>query len=80
MGSSPTHVKRCQLIIHEVCSDFEAELPKLNGKPDPVHLLVPYPPRVQLSKLVNSLIDVNARLLCKEFAPHLPRYLRGGHL
>lgn len=44
-----------------------------------MHLLVHYPPKVQLSKLVNSLKGVSARLLRKEYDAHVRRYLWGGH-
>ncbi|MFC9848588.1 transposase [Streptomyces sp. NPDC060223] len=37
---------------------FEAELRDFNVKDDHVHLLVRCPPKVQLSKLVNSCKDV----------------------
>lgn len=46
---------RTEEIMREVCTDFEAELQQFNGEQDHVHLLVHYPPKVQLSKLVNSL-------------------------
>ncbi|WP_107459621.1 IS200/IS605 family transposase, partial [Streptomyces colonosanans] len=70
---------RCEEIMREVCTDFEAELSEFNGEDDHVHLLVHYPPKVQLSKLVNSLKGVSARLLRKEFDAHVRRYLWGGH-
>ncbi|WP_107054781.1 IS200/IS605 family transposase, partial [Streptomyces sp. NRRL WC-3725] len=38
---------RCEEIMREVCSDFEAELKQFNGEDDHVHLLVHYPPKVQ---------------------------------
>ncbi|MER6066747.1 IS200/IS605 family transposase [Streptomyces sp. NPDC001792] len=70
---------RCEEIMREVCTDFEAELKQFNGHDDHVHLLVHYPPKVQLSKLVNSLKGVSARLLRKEYDAHVRRYLWGGH-
>ncbi len=42
-------------IFSSVCKDFEAELVKFDGEDDHVHLLVNYPPKVAVSKLVNSL-------------------------
>jgi putative transposase len=42
-------------IFAKVCKDFGAELTECDGEDDHVHLLVSYPPTVQLSKLVNSL-------------------------
>jgi putative transposase len=43
-----------------VCEDFEAVLDEANYEPDHAHLLVGYPPKVSLSKLVNSLKGVSA--------------------
>ncbi|WSZ73514.1 IS200/IS605 family transposase (plasmid) [Streptomyces chartreusis] len=51
---------RCEEIMREVCADFGAELKQFNGEEEHVHLLVHYPPKVQLSKLVNSLKGVSA--------------------
>ncbi|MEU1203255.1 IS200/IS605 family transposase [Streptomyces sp. NPDC005813] len=70
---------RCEEITRQVCSDFEAELKQFNGKADHVHLLVHYPPKVQLSKLVNSLKGISARLIRKEYDSHIRRHLWGGH-
>ncbi|MEU8976575.1 IS200/IS605 family transposase [Streptomyces monashensis] len=70
---------RCEEITREVCADSEAELKQFNGEDDHVHLLVHYPPKVQLSKLVNSLKGVSARMLRKEYDSHVRRYLWGGH-
>ncbi|MFI6666782.1 IS200/IS605 family transposase [Streptomyces sp. NPDC050481] len=70
---------RCEQIMREVCEDFEAELKQFNGEEDHVHLLVYYPPKVQLSKLVNSLKGVSSRYLRQEYGAHVRRYLWGGH-
>jgi putative transposase len=50
-------------IFAKVCRDFEAELVACSGEDDHVHLLVRYPPKVALSKLVNSLKGVSSRRL-----------------
>lgn len=50
------------LIFSSVCSDFDAELVEFDGEEDHVHLLVTYPPKVSISRLVNSLKEVSARL------------------
>ena len=60
-----------------VCDDFEAQLVEFDGEDDHVHLLVHYPPKVAVSKLVNSLKGVSSRLLRKEFAELKARYWRG---
>lgn len=64
-------------IFKEVCKDFEAELVECKGEDDHVHLLVIYPPKVQLSKLVNSLKGVSSRLLRKERSDLVARYYKG---
>ncbi|OIK00698.1 IS200/IS605 family transposase [Streptomyces colonosanans] len=52
---------RCEEIMRKVCEDFEAELKEFNGERDHVHLLINYPPKAAVSKLVNSLKSVSAR-------------------
>ncbi|MFE2737901.1 IS200/IS605 family transposase [Streptomyces sp. NPDC059349] len=56
--------------------DFQAELKRFNDEEDHMHLLAHYPPKVQLSKLVNS---VSSRRLRQEYDAHMRRYLRGRH-
>lgn len=73
-----TMLDRCDEIMREVCADFEAELREFNVEDDHVHLLVHYPPKVALSKLVNSLKGVSSRRLRQEFEPHVRRFLWGG--
>ena len=50
-------------IFESVCTDFEAELVEFDGEHDHVHLLVNYPPKVSISKLVNSLKGVSSRMI-----------------
>ena len=64
-------------IFSEVCHDFEAELKGFNGEREHVHLLVNYPPKVSVSKLVNSLNGVSSRLLCKERPDLADVYYKG---
>ncbi|MCW2912459.1 MAG: tnpA [Actinomycetia bacterium] len=56
-----------------VCADFEVELAEFNGESEHVHLLVNFPPKVALSKLVNSLKGVSSRRMRQEF-PNLARH------
>lgn len=64
-------------IFAGVCGDFEAELVEMDGEDDHVHLLVNYPPKVTLSKLVNSLKGVSSRRL-RQIHPELARrYWKG---
>ena len=52
-----------KMLFEKVCEDYEAELVEFDGEEDHVHLLVNYPPKVSLSKLVNSLKGVSSRKL-----------------
>ncbi len=71
---------RCEEIMRKVCEDFEAELKEFNGERDHVHLLVHYPPKVAVSKLVNSLKGVSARRIRQEFTGRINRAIINGHL
>lgn len=64
----------------KVCEDFQAQLVEMNGEDDHVHLLVHYPPTVALSRLVNSLKGVSARLLRARHYPEVMSRLWGEHL
>ena len=61
------HIEFMRTIFENVCAGFGVELAEFNGEADHVHLLVNFPPHVQLSKLVNSLKGVSSRLLRKQF-------------
>ena len=63
-----------------VCTDFEAELVELDGEDDHVHLLVNYPPKVAVSKLVNSLKGISSLLIRKKNYPSIKAKLWGGAL
>ncbi len=67
-------------IFYDVCKDFESELKEFNGEEDHVHLLINYPPKISLSKLVNSLKGVSSRLLKKKKYPSILQNLYGGKL
>jgi putative transposase len=70
---------RCEEVMREVCADFEAELAEFNGETDHVHLLVHYPPKVPLSRLVNSLKGVSARRLRQEYTGKVNPAIMHGH-
>ena len=67
-------------IFEQVCEDFEATLIEFDGEKDHVHLLVHYPPKVSVSKLVNSLKGVSSRLIRKKGYPIISDALWGGSL
>ncbi|MEO8838168.1 MAG: IS200/IS605 family transposase [Herbaspirillum sp.] len=67
-------------IFASVCADFEAELVEFDGEDDHVHLLVNYPPKVAVSKLVNSLKGISSLLIRKKNYPRIKKRLWGGAL
>ena len=67
-------------IFESVCTDFEAQLVDFDGENDHVHLLVNYPPKVSISKLVNSLKGVSSRMIRKKNYPSIHEKLWGGAL
>jgi putative transposase len=74
------HLKRMEEIMRSVCEDFEVELKEFNGENNHVHLLVSFPPRVALSKLVNSLKGVSSRRLRQEYPELVRHYWRAQRL
>jgi putative transposase len=74
------HLRRMEETMRSACPDFECELVGFNGEDNHVHLLVNFPPKVAVTKLVNSLKCVSSRRLRQEFPdfPDLvPHYWRG---
>ncbi len=59
--------------MREVCGKFDTELREFNGEADHVHLLIHYPPKVALSKLINSLKGVSSRYLRAEYTGRINR-------
>jgi putative transposase len=64
-------------VFARICQEFEARLVEANGEDDHVHLLVEYPPKVALSKLVNSLKGVSSRRLRQQHPEIAQRYYQG---
>ena len=67
-------------IFESVCADFEAQLVEFDGENDHVHLLVNYPPKVSISKLVNSSKGVSSLMIRKKNYPSIREKLWGGAL
>lgn len=67
-------------IFSDVCADFGCELVEADGEDDHMHLLVGYPPKVALSRLVASLKGVSARRIRAKGYPEVRRALWGDHL
>lgn len=74
------HLERLEQVMRDVCADFECELAEFNGQGDHVHLLVNFPPKVALSRLVNSLKGVSSRRIRQEFPDLRRQYWRANRL
>ena len=64
-------------IFASVCTDFEVERVAFDGEDDHVHLLVNYPPKVAVSKLVNCLKRISSLLIQKKNYPSIKTKLWG---
>jgi putative transposase len=53
--------------FESVAKKMGFEIVEFNGESDHIHLLIEYPPRLALSKIVNSLKGVSSRLLRKKY-------------
>ncbi|MEU0562004.1 IS200/IS605 family transposase [Dactylosporangium sp. NPDC006015] len=74
------HLTRMEAIMRDVCAGFEAELVEFNGEDNHVHLLVNFPPKVAVARLVNSLKGVSSRRLRQEFPDLVQHYYRANKL
>lgn len=66
--------------MRAVCEDFEVELVEFNGESSHVHLLVNFPPKVAVSRLVNSLKGVSSRRMRREFPELVQHYWQAQRL
>ena len=53
---------------------WNCELLECNGEPDHLHLLISSNPKIQPSKIINSLKTATSRLVRKEFSEHLKQF------
>lgn len=67
-------------IFSGVCCKFDATLKEFEGEGDHVHLLIDYPPKVAISKLVNSLKTASSRVIRKKGYSSIQKALWGNHL
>ena len=70
-------LEHMEKVFKSVCEDFEAELVEFEGEGDHVHLLVNYPPKVALSRLVGSLKGVSSRRIREASYPEIQKKLWG---
>ena len=73
-------LQNLKIMFSKICSDFDSQLVELDGERDHVHLLVNYPPKVSVSKLVNSLKGASSRMIRKKGYPTIQKSLWGQNL
>jgi putative transposase len=73
------HFKTMREVFNKICDDFESELVEFDGEADHVHLLVNYPPKIAVSKLVNSLKGLSSRRL-RQYHQDIHKYYWKGVL
>jgi putative transposase len=67
-------LKRLQEIFENTCVKWRCRVTEFNGESDHIHLIINYPPDVEVSKLVNNLKTVSSRLIRKEFNEQVNRF------
>ena len=65
--------------FEEVCGRFDVSLDAFETDQDHAHLLVTYPPKVALSRLVMSLKTISSMRVRAHGWPEVARALRGDH-
>lgn len=66
-----------KVIFERICADFDSHLVEFDGEADHVHLLVNYPPKTTVSKLVNSMKGVSSRQLRQNHPNLEQQYWKG---
>ncbi len=67
-------------IFASVCTDFESEPREFEQEDDRIRLPVNYPPKVAVSKLVNSLKGISSLMIRKKNDPNIRKKLWDGAL
>jgi putative transposase len=71
-------VDRLKAINIDVARSFGINIVEQETAEDHIHILFSSKPQIQISKFVNSMKSVSARLIFKEF-PYVKEILRKGH-
>lgn len=69
-------LQRLREIFEATCTKWRCTLKEFNGESDHVHLVISFPPDVQVSTLVGNLKTVSSRLIRKEFADWISKFYK----
>lgn len=64
-------------IFETIGKEHQVEIKEFNGEEDHIHMLINYPPKVSLARLVNSLKGVSSRRLRQNWPELEKRYYKG---
>ncbi|MCA9507905.1 MAG: IS200/IS605 family transposase [Myxococcales bacterium] len=64
-------------IFEKIANEHQVILKEFNGEDDHVHMIIHYPPKVSIAKLVNSLKGVSSRRLRQNWPELEKRYYQG---
>ena len=77
---TPRVLDHMKEVFLSVCKDFDVELVEFEGEGDHVHLLINFPPKVSISRLVASLKGVSSRYIREKNYPEIKTKLWGKQL
>ena len=69
--------ERVKEIFYRIADEFEFEIDKCEVAEDHVHILLTFPPRYSISKVVGIIKSISASEIFREF-PRVRKYLWGG--
>ena len=72
-------VKNLESILKKIAFKQECQIVEFNGERDHVHLILKCPPKVSISKAVNSLKGASSRVLRSRKYPEIKSKLWGKH-
>ena len=70
---------RVKELFYKIAEEFEFEIDRCEIAEDHVHILLSFPPRYSISKVVGIMKSISASKLFEEF-PRIRKRLWGGHL
>jgi len=70
---TPEMINVLKQYFARICRNMEAELVECDGEDDHVHLLINYPPKLSISKLVNALKGATSHKMKNHF-PQLHKH------
>jgi len=71
------HLQYIEDVTRVICEQKDCVLKEFNGEGDHIHLLIDYPPKVSVSKLVNAIKGVTSRRLKQNYPSLSSSFYKG---